>query len=94
MLSVKQVLYLSFGMIRLPDHWRTIKTIKPINKINKIKITNHLVDFVLPVDYFVKIKESQNTDKYLDLARELIKKTTEQEGDSDANCGCCAWKSS
>ena len=30
-----------------------------------------MVDFAVPVDYSVKLKESQKTNKYLDLAREL-----------------------
>ena len=35
----------------------------------------------------VKIKECNKRDKYLDLAREL-KKSIEEEGDDDTNCGC------
>ena len=31
------------------------------------------MDFAVPADYRVKIKESQKRDKYLDLARELRK---------------------
>ena len=33
----------------------------------------------------IKMKENQNIDKYLDLAREL-KKSVEREDDSDTNC--------
>ena len=40
-----------------------------INK--KRKRISHLVDYCVPVNYRVKIKESQKLDKYLDLAREL-----------------------
>ena len=40
-----------------------------------------IVDFAIPADHRVKIKESKMRDKYQDLAREL--KTMEYEGDSD-----------
>ena len=36
-----------------------------------IKIIYHLVDFAVPVDYKVKIKENEKISKYLDFAREL-----------------------
>ena len=49
--------------------------------INKKKRTCHLVDFAVPGDYRVKIKESEMIDKYLDLSRE--KKAVEHEDDSD-----------
>ena len=45
------------------------KTHKKKNKEKKEK-TCRIVDFAIPLDYKVKIKES---DKYLDLARELKK---------------------
>ena len=41
-------------------------------KKNKKKI-NKIVDFALPADQRVKLKESEKKDKYLDLARELKK---------------------
>ena len=44
--------------------------------INKKKRTCQLVDFAVPADHRVKLKESEKIDKYLDLAREL-KKTLE-----------------
>ena len=43
------------------------------------------MDFAVPADHWVKLKESENRDKYLDLAREL-KKTLEHKRDSDTNC--------
>ena len=46
----------------------------------------HLVDFTVPADHKMKIKESKMMDVYLDHAREL-KKALEQEGDGDTNCG-------
>ena len=39
--------------------------------INKKKETCHLVDFVILVEYSIKIKESEKIDKYLDLIRVL-----------------------
>ena len=35
--------------------------------------TSRIVDFDVPVDHRVKLKESEKRDKYLDLARELKK---------------------
>ena len=34
-----------------------------------------MVDFAFPADYWVKLKESEKRDEYVDLARELKKKT-------------------
>ena len=47
------------------------------------------MDFAVPADHRVKLKENEKRDKYLDLAREL-KKTMEYESDGDANCKWCA----
>ena len=44
-----------------------------------------IVDFSVPADHRVKTKETQKSDKYLDLAREL-KKTIEHEDDGDTPC--------
>ena len=41
------------------------------------KRTCKIVDFAVPTDYRVKLKESEKKDKYLDLAREF--KKLEQE---------------
>ena len=41
--------------------------------INKKKRTCRIVDFAVPVDHRVKLKEYEKRDKYLDLARELKK---------------------
>ena len=43
------------------------------NKKKKKKKTCRLVDFAVPADHRVKIKESEKEDKYLDLAREQRK---------------------
>ena len=36
-------------------------------------------------DHWVKLKESEKRDKYIDLAQEL-KRNMEHEGDGDTNC--------
>ena len=41
--------------------------------INKKITTCHHVDFAVPLDHRVKVKENEKTDKYLDLAREQKK---------------------
>ena len=46
------------------------------------KRTCRMVDFAAQVDHGVKLKESENENKYLNLAREL-KKTMEHESDGD-----------
>ena len=43
---------------------------KQTNKPKKRKRTYKIVDFAVPADHRVKLKESEK-DKYLDLAREL-----------------------
>ena len=39
--------------------------------INKKKRTCKIVDFAVPADHRIKLKEYEKKDKYLDLAREL-----------------------
>ena len=41
--------------------------------INKKKKTCKIVDFAVPADHRIKLKECEKKDKYLDLARELKK---------------------
>ena len=41
--------------------------------INKTKRTYKIVDFAVPTDHRIKLKEFEKKDKYLDLARELKK---------------------
>ena len=41
--------------------------------INKKKKTYKSVDFAVPADHRIKLKESEKKEKYLDLARELKK---------------------
>ena len=56
---------------------------------NKKKICK-IVDFAVPANHRIKLKECEKRDKYLDLAREL-KKTVEHEGDNYTNCDWCLW---
>ena len=46
------------------------------------------MDFAVPADHRLKLKESEKKDKYLDLAREL-KKNIEHEGDNYNNREWC-----
>ena len=48
-----------------------------------------MVDFAVPADDRLKLKESEKRDKYLDLAREL-KKLWNMKSDCDTNCNLCA----
>ena len=41
--------------------------------INNKRKTCKIVDFAVPADYRIKLKECEKKDKYLDLARELKK---------------------
>ena len=43
------------------------------------------MDFAVPADHKMKLKESEKRDKYLDLVRQL-KETTEHESDRDTRC--------
>ena len=48
------------------------------------------MDFAVPADHRIKLKDSEKKDKYLDLASEL-KKTMEHEGDNYTNRDLCFW---
>ena len=56
-------------------------------KKKKRKFVN-FVDFAVPVDHRINLKESEKKDKYLDLAREL-KKNVKHESNDCANCDWC-----
>ena len=47
------------------------------------------LDFAVPADHRINLKEGEKKDKYLDLARELKKKTVEHESNNCANCDWC-----
>ena len=57
---------------------------RPNNKQQK-KRNCQIVDFAVPAEHRIKLKECQKKDQYLDLAREL-KKTMEYAGDNYTNC--------
>ena len=61
------------------------------NNQQKKKISQ-IVDFAVPADHRIKLKECEKRDKYLDLAREF-EKTVEYEGDNYTNCDWCLWHS-
>ena len=65
------------------DHLISVRRLELII-INKEKRTYRIVDFAVPADNRVKLKESEKKDKYQDLAREL-KKIVEHEGDGYTN---------
>ena len=44
-----------------------------INKKKKKKKICKIVDFAIPADHWIKVKECEKKDKFLDLARELKK---------------------
>ena len=46
---------------------------RPYNTLRKEKKICKIVDFAVPADHRIKLKECENRDKYLDLARELKK---------------------
>ena len=48
------------------------QTIRPYNNQQKKKICK-IIDFVVPADHRIKLRECEKRDKYLDLARELKK---------------------
>ena len=58
--------------------------------INKNKRSCKIVDFAVPADHRIKLKEYKKKDKYLNLAREL-KKIMEHAGDNYTNCNWCVW---
>ena len=51
-----------------------------------------IVDFAVPADHRIKLKECEKKDKYYDPAREL-KKTLEHESDDYTNCDWWFWHS-
>ena len=60
---------------------------KPCNNQQK-KSTCKIVDFAIPANYRIKLKESEKKDNYHDLSWEL-KKTMEHEGENYTNWDWC-----
>ena len=76
----------------MPMGWYTIKLNAQLFSSNyyhliikKKKKTCHVVNFAVPMDHRVNIKEEKKEDKYLDLARELRKLKHEDDGDTNCN---------
>ena len=63
---------------------------KPDNNQQPRKRICRIVDFAVPADHRIKLKEYDKKDKYLDLAREL-KNTMEHDGNNYTNCDWCFW---
>ena len=53
------------------------------------KVKDSLPNWAVSADHWVKLKESEKKDKYLDLAE----KTMEHNGDRETNCNWCTWYS-
>ena len=47
------------------------------------------MDFAIPADHRVKLKENENRDKYPYLSREL--KNVGHESNGVTNCNWCSW---
>ena len=62
------------------------------NQQKEKKRTCKIVDFAVPADHRIKVREYEKKDKYLDHAREL-KKTIEPEGDNYTNWDLYFWYS-
>ena len=58
------------------------------NNKNEKKRICEIVDFAVPADHRINLKDGEKKDKYLDLAREL-KKAVEHESNDCANCDWC-----
>ena len=54
--------------------------------------TRKIVNFAVPADHRIKLKECEKKDKYLDLAREL-KKLWNMQVTIYTNCNWCVWNS-
>ena len=65
------------------------QTTRPNNNLINKKRTCKIVDFAVPADYRVRLKENEKI-KYLDLTKKQ-KKTEEHESDVYTNCNWCFW---
>ena len=62
------------------------------NQQQQKKRTCTIVDFAVPADRRVKLKECEKRHKYLDFAMG-IEKAVEHESDDNTNCDWCSWYS-
>ena len=61
----------SLGFWDTNESFNLDKTTRPSDSQQKKKRICRIVDFAVPVDHRIKLKESEKRDKYLDLTREL-----------------------
>ena len=67
-----------------------VQTTRPYNNNNyNKKRTCRIVDFIVPADHKVKLKECERRDKYHELAREL--KKVWNMSDDHINYNWCSW---
>ena len=62
-------------------------------QFKKNQKTCKIVDFAVPADHRLKFQESDMKDKFLDLVKELKKKTVEHESANYTNCNWYFWYS-
>ena len=67
---------------RIIQSWPECQT---SSRVNKEKKTCYLVEFAIPVDDIVKMKESEKINIYLDLTNKLKKEFVADEGESNVN---------
>ena len=85
--TVTQILVKKHQLMQV---WGICKVYNNNNNDDEKKKICKIVDFAVPVDHRIKLKECEKRDKYFDLAREL-KKKMEHEGDNYTNCDWCFW---
>ena len=66
------------------------QTTWPYNKQQQKKRTCRIVDFSVPADQKVKLKETEKKDNFLDLVR-VFQKAVVQESDDYTNCNWYTW---
>ena len=81
----------SFGVL-ISKRISVSQTTRPYNNKQNKKKACKIVDFALPADNRVKLKESKKKDQYLDLTKEQ-KKTLEPESDVYTDYNWCPWYS-
>ena len=83
--------YVRVGMVIDKELCKRLKFDHTIKwQITNKKENCKIVDFAVPADQRIKLKENEKKDKYLDLARELKNKTVEYESDGYINCNWCS----
>ena len=72
------------------DHLISVR--RPNNNQQQKKRICKIVDFAVPADQRIKLRECKKKDEYLDFARQL-KKNMEHAGENHNNCNWCVWNS-